>query len=88
MDREKWGANCNTYDSPPTYYYDIEFDCVDCGSKEVWKATQQKWWYEEVAGDINASAVRCRRCRARIQAEKEEQKRHMQEKRKERKEGI
>ena len=32
----------NTYDSPPDYYYDIEFTCLDCGSVEVWKASRQK----------------------------------------------
>ncbi len=32
----------NTYDSPPEYYYDLEFTCQDCGSAEIWKASQQK----------------------------------------------
>ena len=53
----------NTYDSPPEYYYDIEFTCKDCGSEEVWKASQQKWWYEEAGGYFFATAIRCRRCR-------------------------
>jgi len=67
----------NTYSSPPDYYYDIEFDCMDCGKTEVWTAEQQKWWYEEAGGYSFATAVRCRKCRekererkrkARIQA--------------------
>ena len=53
----------NTYDSPPEYYYDIAFTCKDCGSEEVWKASQQKWWYEEAGGYFFATAIRCRRCR-------------------------
>lgn len=28
----------NSYDSPPAYYVDKEFTCVDCGRKEVWTA--------------------------------------------------
>ena len=55
----------NTYDSPPEYYYDLEFNCRDCGSKELWKAAQQKWWYEEAGGYFFATAVRCRKCRAK-----------------------
>ena len=67
----------NTYSSPPDYYYDIEFDCMDCGKAEVWTAKQQKWWYEEAGGYFFSTAVRCRKCRekererkrkARIQA--------------------
>ena len=31
----------STYDSPPEYYYDIEFTCQDCQSVEIWKAARQ-----------------------------------------------
>ena len=53
----------NTYSSAPEYYYDIEFDCFDCGKTEVWNADQQKWWYEEAGGYFFSTAVRCRACR-------------------------
>ena len=55
----------NTYSSPPDYYYDIEFNCMDCGKEEVWTAEQQKWWYEEAGGYFFATAVRCRSCRTK-----------------------
>ena len=55
----------NTYSSPPDYYYDIEFNCMDCGKAEVWTAEQQKWWYEEAGGYFFATAVRCRSCRSK-----------------------
>ncbi|WP_432695564.1 zinc-ribbon domain containing protein [Marinobacterium sp. YM272] len=55
----------NTYSSAPEYYYDIEFDCQDCGVHQTWTAQQQKWWYEEVGGYFFAGAVRCRDCRAK-----------------------
>jgi hypothetical protein len=77
VDKDKWGANDNTYSSPPDYYYDIEFECVECGKFEVWPAEQQKVWYEEKGKTINSYANRCRLCRAHISAIKEEQKRHM-----------
>ena len=77
-DKEKWGSNDNTYSSPPDYYYDEEFQCADCGKKEVWKATDQKCWYEELGKTINSVARYCCVCRAHTKALKEEQKRHME----------
>lgn len=52
----------NSY-SPPTYYEDLPFTCVDCGKEAVWTAAQQKWWYEVAKGTIYSRAVRCRPCR-------------------------
>ena len=56
-------AHINTYGDLPTYYVDYPFKCEDCGSKEIWTAEQQKWFYEEAKGHIWAVAVRCRPCR-------------------------
>jgi hypothetical protein len=53
----------NSY-SPPTFYRDYEFACVDCGKREVWTAEQQRWWYEVAKGSIYSGAKRCRACRA------------------------
>lgn len=53
----------NTYSSPPDYYYDAEFTCVDCGVEQTWTAEQQKWWYEYAGGYFFATAIRCRPCR-------------------------
>lgn len=57
----------NSY-SPPLYYEDREFTCVDCGREEVWTAGQQKWWYEVAKGPIFSTAIRCRACRQRLRA--------------------
>jgi hypothetical protein len=54
--------------SPPLYYQDVEFTCVDCGIQQVWTAAQQKWWYEVAKGPIYAGAKRCRSCRAALRA--------------------
>ena len=71
MDASKLNMG-NTYSSPPEFYYDIEFTCIDCGKLEVWTASQQKWWYEEAGGYFFSGAVRCRSCR-----EKEHERKRM-----------
>ncbi len=45
------------------YYEDMPFICKDCGVIQVWRSTQQKWWYEVMKGDIWTISVRCRPCR-------------------------
>jgi hypothetical protein len=47
----------------PEFYRDKWFKCKDCGKQEVWKAQQQKWWYEQQGGEIETVAIRCRACR-------------------------
>lgn len=79
VDKEKWGVNDNTYAIPPDFYYDVEYECSDCSERSVWTALQQKHWYEELGKTINSFAKRCQICRARINADKEDQKRHMVE---------
>lgn len=49
----------------PRFYADRAFRCRDCGSDELWTASQQKWWYEVAKGRIDSVAVRCRACRRR-----------------------
>ena len=78
-DKEKWGKGDNTYSSPPEYYYDLDYQCTDCGKNQIWTALEHKDWYEELGKTINSNAIRCRICRAHIQAIKEDQKRHMEE---------
>jgi predicted RNA-binding Zn-ribbon protein involved in translation (DUF1610 family) len=53
----------NTYGSLPDYYIDHPFTCRDCGAEEIWRAANQKWYYEEAKGHIDAIAVRCHSCR-------------------------
>lgn len=63
----------NSYCSPPAWYVDIDFRCVDCGAQETWTASQQKWYYEVAKGSLYATAVRCRSCRQRRRHEREQQ---------------
>jgi len=55
----------------PDYYEDRWFTCKDCGERDLWAAKQQKRWYEEQGGEIEAIAIRCRSCRRKEKARKE-----------------
>ena len=59
-------AHINTYGTLPEYYLDRPFACRDCGKEEIWRAADQKWYYEEAKGHIDAFAVRCHDCRQRL----------------------
>jgi hypothetical protein len=50
------------------FYRDQPFTCVDCGRPQVWRASQQKWWYEVAKGAVESTAIRCRPCRAKERA--------------------
>jgi hypothetical protein len=56
-------SHINTYCGLPEFYLDQLFTCRKCGKREIWKATDQKWYYEEAKGHIDARAVECHDCR-------------------------
>ena len=56
-------GHINTYGDLPDYYLDLPFQCRQCGRWEIWKARDQKWYYEEAKGHINSTAVDCHDCR-------------------------
>jgi hypothetical protein len=56
-------------------YRDRLFVCMDCGVQETWTATQQKWWYEVAKGHVETVATRCRPCRLKERARKDEARR-------------
>lgn len=56
-------THINTYGALPEYYIDQPFICRKCGKREIWKARDQKWYYEEAKGHIDAIAVECHDCR-------------------------
>ena len=47
------------------YYKDIHFVCRGCGKKDVWRAEQQKRYFEEQKGNIYNEPKWCYRCHAR-----------------------
>jgi hypothetical protein len=72
-------APTNSYGVPKFvargYYEDAPFVCRECGSKEIWRAAQQKWWYEVAKGHPDSGAKLCRPCRRREQARRVEARR-------------
>ena len=65
----------NTYGRLPRFYVDKILVCRHCGTKEVWPAERQKWWYEIAKGNINTEAVLCRACRAKEKLKKQDSRR-------------
>lgn len=57
------------------YYLDWKFQCIDCGSSQIWTGPQQKWWHEEIGGEIERIATRCRECRRKERLRREEARR-------------
>jgi hypothetical protein len=62
----------NSYGTPDFvqrgHYVDRPFTCKSCGSQQLWRAEQQRWWYEIAKGDVWTVAVLCKPCRRREQA--------------------
>jgi hypothetical protein len=72
-------APYNSYGTPlfvkRGYYEDVPFTCSGCGSREIWRAAQQKWWYEVAKGYVYSGAKLCRACRRREQSRRDEARR-------------
>lgn len=72
-------APYNSYGTPSFvargYYEDMPFTCASCGAAQVWRAAQQKWWYEVAKGNVESTAKLCRACRRREQARRDEARR-------------
>lgn len=66
-------SHINTYGGLPEFYLDKPFTCRQCGKCEIWKAVDQKWYYEEAKGHIDAKAVECHRCRKAKKSEVSQQ---------------
>ena len=56
-------SHINTYGELPEFYLDRPFICRRCGKREIWRARDQKWYYEEAKGHVDAVAVECHACR-------------------------
>lgn len=74
-----WDAWKLSYRFPDGFYWDETFVCKDCGAVEVWKAWQQKRWFEQMQGNPDSGAVRCRACRIKEGQRKAEARRISEE---------
>ena len=64
-------AHINTYGQLPEFYLDRPFRCRRCGRWEIWKARDQKWYYEVAKGHVDAQAVECHECRISKRGDKQ-----------------
>lgn len=54
------------------YYLDMPFHCVDCRGHQIWTGRQQQWWYEVAGGAPPQVAIRCRDCRIKERARRDQ----------------
>ncbi len=54
----------------PDFWRDRPFTCKLCGKTEVWTARQQRQWYEEQGGEVEAIAIHCHDCRRELRSRK------------------
>ncbi len=47
----------------PVFFSDQSFTCLDCGAHCVWKAEDQRWYFETFHAPYYQTAKRCRACR-------------------------
>ncbi|GHT91283.1 hypothetical protein AGMMS49545_06890 [Betaproteobacteria bacterium] len=69
---DAWRLSCRF---PDGLYRDKSFICKDCGAAGIWKAWQQKWWFEQMQGNPDSGAARCRACRVKERQRKTEARR-------------
>lgn len=55
----------------PIFFSDQSFTCQDCGISCVWKAEDQRWYFEVIQAPFYETAVRCRGCRQKERERKE-----------------
>src|SRR5664279_3894678 len=51
------------------FYLDEQRTCVQCGDTFVFRAAEQKYWYETLKFNFGSVAVRCPRCRRKKRTE-------------------
>jgi hypothetical protein len=69
----------NAWGPPKTYYQSEHFHCVDCGHPQEWLPEDQRWYYETTGAIYDIRAVRCRPCRKKEQARKNEARAKLRE---------
>jgi Flp pilus assembly protein TadD len=57
---------CNT---PKYFYVDEDRECIQCGRTFVFRAKEQKYWYEVLQFTLTSVPVRCTDCRRQRRSE-------------------
>ena len=60
---------CTAHHVPKYFYVDEERSCLQCGKKFVFRASEQKYWYETLKFNFSSVPVRCLQCRRERRSE-------------------
>lgn len=60
---------CIAHDVPKYFYVDEKRTCIQCGDAFVFRAEEQKFWYETLKFNFASLAVRCPACRRKKRTE-------------------
>ncbi len=61
---------CSYYHVPKYFYVDSKKTCLQCNKKFVFKAKEQKYWYETLQFNFHSQTIRCPSCRKKKRTEK------------------
>jgi hypothetical protein len=60
---------CRAHHTPKYFYVDETRECIQCGNAFVFRATEQKYWYETLKFNFSSIPVRCIKCRRERRSE-------------------
>jgi hypothetical protein len=62
-------VSCGGFHVPKYFFVDEERTCVQCGASFIFRAAEQKYWYEVLKFHFASVPVRCLACRRRRRSE-------------------
>jgi hypothetical protein len=60
---------CPWHHVPKYFYVDHEDECIQCGNRFTFRATEQKYWYETLKFNFRSVPIRCLDCRRQRRSE-------------------
>lgn len=60
---------CPFHHVPKYFYVDHESECIQCGNRFTFRATEQKYWYETLKFNFSSVPIRCLDCRRQRRSE-------------------
>lgn len=60
---------CPAHHNPKYFYVDEDHECIQCGNHFIFKAKEQKYWYETLKFNFSSIPIRCLQCRRERRSE-------------------
>jgi hypothetical protein len=60
---------CTAHNMPKYFYVDEDGECIQCGRSFVFRAEEQKYWYEILKFNFSSIPIRCVDCRRQRRSE-------------------